>query len=222
MTSIGESAFSGCNNITSISFPSTISEAYRIGIEDTPWYINQPDGVVYIGSVAYKYKSTMPENTSIAIKEGTVSIGVSAFYECSNLISISIPSSVRKIGDQAFFNCVNIKSVNITDLDAWCNIQIGSDNYYDSTNPLYYSKHLYLNNVEVTKVVFPEGIKNISHHIFVNCNLNSVIIPNSVTSIGQYAFSGCKLEKVILKSLHLANQHTIMLLSMYLWGQNGI
>ena len=38
------------------------------------------------------------------------SIGDSAFEECSNLTSITIPNSVTSIGDYAFFGCSNLTS----------------------------------------------------------------------------------------------------------------
>ena len=43
-------------------------------------------------------------DTSITIKEGTVSISPEAFLFCDNLTSVIIPNSVRTIYDQAFGN----------------------------------------------------------------------------------------------------------------------
>ena len=37
---------------------------------NTAWYNNQ-NGDIYVGKVYYAYKGTMPENTSVTIKEGT-------------------------------------------------------------------------------------------------------------------------------------------------------
>lgn len=59
--------------------------------EGTAWYENQSDGIIYVGLVAYKYKGTMPEKTSIVIKDGTIGIANSAFKGCTNLVSLSIP-----------------------------------------------------------------------------------------------------------------------------------
>ena len=60
----------------------------------------------------------MPANTSIEIKEGTVSISPSAFEGCSGLTSITIPESVTSIDDYAFEGCSSLRKViNLSGLD---------------------------------------------------------------------------------------------------------
>lgn len=70
--------------------------------DNTAWFNNQPDGLVYAGNVAYKYKGTMPSNTGITLKEGTVGIADAAFQYCLGLMGIIIPNSVTSIGEDAF------------------------------------------------------------------------------------------------------------------------
>ena len=115
------------------------------------------------------------------------SIGSCAFYRRSAVTSITIPSSITSIGWSAFFDCTGLTRVTITDLTAWCNIDIDFN-----SNPLYYAQHLYLNDTEVTDLVIPEGITEIDGFAFYGCvGLTSVTIPNSVTSIGEGAFMEC-------------------------------
>ena len=51
--------------------------------------------------------------TSIEIPEGTTSIGVYAFANCSSLASIIIPDGVTSIGENAFYACTSLTSVTI-------------------------------------------------------------------------------------------------------------
>ena len=49
--------------------------------------------------------------TSVTIPNGVTSIGASTFRGCSSLTSIVIPSSVTSIGDTAFRKCGSLKSI---------------------------------------------------------------------------------------------------------------
>lgn len=187
VTSIGEYAFFYCNNLVSITLPSSVSVGEK-AFEETKWFNNQPDGLMYFGDVAYKYKGKMPENTSIEIKEGTTALLAGVFRGCSGLTSISIPNSVKIIGESAFKKCNSLTSVHITDLSAWCKIVFNGN----GSNPLEYAHHLLLNGTEIKDLIFPDDVTSIGARLFSGCSgLTSVTIPNNMTSISQNAFSGC-------------------------------
>lgn len=81
-----------------------------------------------------------------------------------------------------------LTTVSITSIPAWCNISFE----YDTSNPLYYAKSLYLNGVKLETLEIPSGVQVIKEHAFVNAEcLTAVSIPKSVIGIAAGAFAGC-------------------------------
>ena len=174
VTSIGIKTFYNCSGLTSVTIGNSVMSIGSYAFSNTAWYNNQPDGLVYAGKVAYKYKGTMPSNTSIVIKEGTISISSYAFSGCSGLINITIPDSVTSIGYRAFEKCSGLTSITIPDSVT----SIGYYAFYDCTG--------------LTSIIIPNSVTNIDDYAFRGCSgLTSITIPDSVTSIGYCAFGGC-------------------------------
>ena len=209
VTSIGKEAFYGCTGLTSVTIPNSVTSIGHYAFYETAWYNNQPDGLVYAGNVAYKYKGTMPNNTSVTIKEGTVGIAGSAFYGCTGLTSIEIPNSVTSIGAHAFSGCTGLTSIEIpnsvtsigayafSDCTGLTSINVAEDNLnYASIDGVLYSKDKKTLRVypqgKTGSFTIPNSVTSIGDGAFDGCEgLTSVTIPNSVTSIGEDAFYGC-------------------------------
>ena len=151
VTEIGEEAFRGCTGLTSVTIPNSVTSIGYSAFGGTPWYNNQPDGVVYIGKVAYEFKGEMASGTAINIKEGTVSISGYAFYGCTGLTSITIPNSVTSIGEFAFSGCTALTSVTIPNSVT----TIGYDTFRGCTG--------------LTSVTIPNSVTSIGGSAFSGC-----------------------------------------------------
>lgn len=164
-------AFQGCVNLESIKISDNISYVGSHAFSDTLWYNNLPDGVIYIGKIAYSYKGEMPENTEIILDEDTKSISEWAFSKQENLKSITIPESVERIENNAFFCCYGLENAdipqNVTD--------IGADAFKFCSS--------------LKKINIPQSVENIGDCAFANCtSLSDIDFPDSAVYIGKTIF----------------------------------
>ena len=133
------------------------------------------------------------------IENGVTHIGIYSFDNCINLEKLIIPPSMQSMYS-SFENCNNLKGIYISDLAAWCQMQInspswgGNQEYYQSVpySALYYAKNLYLNGKLLTDLVVPDEVTFIGNVNFAGCtNLKSVTIGKNVRTIGDFAFCQC-------------------------------
>jgi hypothetical protein len=140
VTSIGERAFLGCTGLTSIRLPDSLTSIGERAFENTgltsitlpdglinigsrafhrtAWFNSQPEGVVYIGNIAYSYKDALDsegddripteeeaarrrEGISVVLRDDTIAIADGAFAG-RNLKSITLPHGLLHIGNNAF------------------------------------------------------------------------------------------------------------------------
>ena len=158
-------------------------------------------------------------------------IGYYAFYECTNLTSISIPNSITNIKEAAFMNCSSLTSIIIPDSvisiidNAFCRCSSLTEIFVSANNAYYCSENGVLFNKEKTELIcypadkteasysIPSGVTSIAPYAFYWCSsLTSVTIPDSMMYVGPFVFIGCNSLKDI--SVLASNE--------YYYSENGV
>ena len=159
VTSIGNSAFHGCDGLRSVTIPITVTsigdEAFIRCSALTSVVI--PNSVTRIGQNAFSGCSRL---TSVTISNSVTSISYNLFSGCSSLTSVRIPNSVTRIGDYAFQSS-GLTSVTIPNSVT----SIGKGTFGGCTN--------------LTSVTIPNSVTSIGESAFSNCSgLTSVFVEN--------------------------------------------
>ena len=192
VTSIGNSVFEGCSNLTSVTIPNSVKS-----IGDRAFY-------------------ECEKLASVTIPEQVTTIGVSAFYDCDELTSITIPKSVSYILIWAFDECDKLKEIKVDSSNMYYSSENGVLFNKDKTKLIRFPGGVTgaytipdgVTNIgfsafnscrELTSIIIPNTVVNIENYAFDNTGITSVIIPNSVTTIGDDAFEYCSyLTSVVI------------------------
>ncbi len=194
VTSIGDSAFWGCDNLTSVTIPKSVTEIGNnafYGCTNILLFVDENNINVrdYATDNNINYVvdgSGELEKLTFTLNDDSKSYSVT---DCDESISgaLKIPATysgkpVTEIGNYAFGWCSSLTSVTIPDSVT----TIGNFAFRDC--------------IELTSVTIGDNVEEIGEYAFSYCEkLTSVTIPDSVTAIGEYAFSYCeKLTSVTI------------------------
>lgn len=192
-------AFSNCTKLTSIgNIGQNLKNLGCIVFENTKWFENQKDGIVYLGKIAYCYKGNMPKNTTLTFKNGTYAVSSefisehnsATHFEQPNLVKVVLPKSCKFIGSDAFLNCTNLKSIDLGGAEIAENEAFVSNACETITLP---STMRIIGDDSFTSKVLKtvnlnDGLQYIGEGAFFSMGkIKSVTVPASVTYIGVQA-----------------------------------
>ena len=213
IVSVGEYAFYGCEEITSVSIPSqftSIGNRAFYGCSGITGTLALPNQLTSIGSYAFYNCSGL--QGPLLIPNEVTTIGDHSFYGCTGITILTIGTGVTSIGGYSFWNCPSLTTVNFnaenctqmyTDYSGYHSV---FNSGTTATGPTAITT-LTLGG-EVTKIPnyafsnspslnqqleLPSTLTYIGKDAFYNCSslYGTLTIPNDVTSIGDGAFNGC-------------------------------
>ena len=212
VTLIGSSAFDGCSSLTDVNYLGSIDSWAQIEFAN---YAANPMSM----SQACVLKINGEVVTQVNLTSAT-KVSNYAFYNCTNITSLTIGASVKTIGQDAFIKCGGLNTIIINEgltaidtgafnlcnalstvdykgtIDGWAQIEFGNE----FSNPMSVTGKLVINGTEITEVNLTTASK-ISNYAFYKCiNITSVMIgEDSVASIGVWAFGYCNnLSSIVI------------------------
>ena len=192
---IGEYAFYGCENMTSVEIPGNTKLSYGsfAAIEFTLKQIILHEGVTEIP--AYCFFDADPL-TDLQLPSTLQLIGEGAFSHCANLESVTFPEELLACDPQAFSNCSKLAEVNVNDkcvfLGSNCFMNCSAITNMDLKNVKYLGSTAF-NGCTALKTVTAAKLEETDRAPFYNCtSLETVTFPETLKKIGPVAFMKCR------------------------------
>lgn len=184
-TTIGASAFAGCQNLTKLTLGEGVTGLGDSALKDTRLEeITIPS--TFETGTAKNSPFTSGENSTL--KKVTFADGIQVIpqYFLNNittLTEIEIPASVQKIGDHAFADCSNLKTVTFKE-QATSKLTTIDTSAFEGCSLMTLSK-------------LPDGVTTINASAFKDCKKISLTdLPTGLITIGNAAFENCTMLQI--------------------------
>lgn len=207
VTCIGNNAFYGSTNLTSITIPSTLTRVMTGAFRDchslskviisdiAAWCGITYDGDDYngdfpLGIAHHLYSDEYTEITKLTIPSTVTRIEARAFRDAEFITSVTLPGSITNIGAEAFRGMRHLESINIPSSVT----NIGENAFTDCS---VLQKVIVPDIAAWCGIAFGNNYANpldCAHHLYSdeNTEIKDLVIPNSVTTIKSGAFYGCR------------------------------
>ena len=174
--------------------------------------IDEDSGVIILD---YDGKKTaigvISPNPNLVIPEGVEEIAENAFYNYSEIVSITFPSTLKKMSYSSFMYCTNVERIEIPSIEQWVKVEVVEFAGQTPTYVFFKEGNFYVNGELIVDCVIPEGVTEINTSVFGYCesiktitfsdtvetidgfdscwNLESITLSANVKKINDYAFS---------------------------------
>ena len=185
VTSLEDSCFKNCSNLTSITLPKGITSLgeYCFSGCNSLTSITLPEGITSLGRRCFFSCSSL---TSITLPEGITSLRNHCFHGCSSLTSITLPKGITSLKDCCFYDCTSLTSITlpegITSLGECC--FSGCSSLTNITLPEGITSLMdccFRGCTRLTNISFPSSLKKLYNSIFEYATQNKRIIINATT-----------------------------------------
>ncbi len=172
VTGIGSAAFKSCENIISVTIPSSVTK---------------------IESDAFEHCVRLVEVynlSSLNIAKSSEDNGSVGLYALNVYTQNSGASKIHKTDDGYVFYADEVSALLLSYTGTKSEIVLPAD-YNEQAYSIY--KYAFNGNTSLASVTVPNGVTSIEMYAFAECNsLVNINIPSSITSIGLHAFENCK------------------------------
>lgn len=206
VASLGTDVFSGCSSLTTLRLP----------------FLGNGDDMLFLG---YIFGGTSYEDNFDCVPDTLRNLELNcgdilpdfAFYECHNLVNLTLNGNVLHVGNSAFYRCKKLKTLSVNGDDGYLGFEdvgeyafaycssVASLSFGASLSAIpqfcfYDCASLRTLNFGTEENVIPSTVKSIGTKAFTNCSsLINLSLSDSVTEIGDEMFSGCSyLSKFVV------------------------
>ena len=205
-------AFYNCNELTKIKIPKTVDSVIHhvlsdegpgavssdcmnpfkgctalesVEVDESNPVMKSVGGVLFSkeGTGLYSYPAGIKAEKYV-VPEGVTWLGISAFANSVNLVSLELPESVTKLGAEVFSDCQKLKTISLP------------------RNLSHLESATFRNCSSLESVKIPTGVRTIGEQTFFGCiSLKIIDLTERMEAIGSLAFYACSLDTLIIRGI---------------------